>query len=431
MTDQAALHKKINFSYTCILVSSFLSSLSTYLIVPLFPIYLVEAISNGGLAWSKTDTFSLFGSFLALLYVSPFIGGLVSDFMTGKKHSALLGYILGMNGLMLIKLFTSKDLLYIALLFLALGFGFVKVNLTAFASYFLKDIGNKGYEYFYIASSLGFISGGLISFSIFTACGMSGVTVTVLCTFGISAGFFILSSRGVLLQPSSKTSDQEATSSSPTPSIMAFVLLLFLSIPFFLCTSQVTTSMPLFLHQCVNRTLLGWKIPALWFGAIGSLSMMLLSPWLRKKWNEFSFYFLKSCIIKFFVSFLIMTISFAISSLLASLSLIPFLEILLLLFVHILCCIADYQIRPVLYTAATSMIPLRFQTISTALVYCCIGFGGKLAGILTSYVDTIGFHLTFLFCSLIALLATGLSFLWWRKTPDRKPIFEIDKNQLL
>ena len=78
------------------------------------------------------------------------------------------------------------------------------------------------------------------------------------------------------------------------------------------------------------------------------------------------------------------------------------LSALLLLGVHIACFIADFHVRPVLYASATAFTPTRFHTLSTALVFCCIGLGGKLSGTLASLVDEIGFATLFAGCSLIA-----------------------------
>jgi hypothetical protein len=84
--------------------------------------------------------------------------------------------------------------------------------------------------------------------------------------------------------------------------------------------------------------------------------------------------------------------------------------------VHIICFIADFHVRPVLYASATSLMPTRYHTLSTALAYACIGLGGKLSGTLASFVDTIGFPAIFGICSCIALLCGITTFVWWKRS---------------
>ena len=155
---RTALDSKLKFF--SLLFSIFSICSATYVIVPLLPIYFIESLANGGLGWSRPEAFSLFGTFLALVYISPFFGGVFGDFIFGKSFATLLGYGLVISGLISIKIVISKDVVPFALLALALGFGFVKVNLTASIGRLPQEVRQKGYEYYYIASSLGFVLEG-------------------------------------------------------------------------------------------------------------------------------------------------------------------------------------------------------------------------------------------------------------------------------
>ncbi len=421
MNINSTTSKTSNKNPLFLLLSIYTICAASYVITPLIPIYCIESLSNGGLAWSKAETFSIFGTFLALIYISPFIGGLLGDLILGKPVTALLGYGLMGSGLVMLNMNTSHNGVSLALLTLGLGIGFVKVNLTAAIGKLPLTIRQRGYEYYYVASCMGFVSGGLLSNPIFNAFQMPGVMTTALVFTGISICLFLIYfGKGIVSLSAEEPSSPPHPVSTSTHSgaTISFFILILLGVPFFVCSNQLATGMPVFLHQCVNRTLGSWTIPTLWFGAIGSLTMTLLSPYHRKAWINAHFFSERIEPLKLSVGFTIIAASFATTAIFATVSSsTPALSGVPLLFcVHVTCFIADFHVRPVLFSAATALIPTRYHTLSTALVYACIGLGGKLAGTLASFVDTIGFPVIFFICSLVATVCGIISFVWWKKT---------------
>jgi len=410
-------------SLLSLLLSTFTVYAASYVITPLLPIYLIESPDHGGLAWSRADAFSLFGTFLALIYIAPFIGGLLSDFVLGKLSTALLGYTLLSIGLILLNTYTDPNAVSLSLLALALGIGFVKVTLSAALGGMPQEMRQKGYEYFYVATCLGFIGGGFAANPIFSTFHMTGVVTTALCCIGISICFLCIFFGKELLycpQKVEKNRPSSPSTAASTRSPLAFLIFLIFAVPFFICSNQLATGMPVFLHQCVDRSIGSWTIPTLWFGAIGSLTMTLISPWLRKAWSRLPSSQQKIEPLKVSVGFTIIAASFAATSIFASLgtSTATFSGIPLLLCIHLTCFIADFHVRPLLYASATSLMPSRYHTISTALVYASVGLGGKLAGTLASFVDAIGFSVMFLLCAMIATFCGILAFIWWKRTPQ-------------
>ncbi len=398
-----------------LLLSIFSMCVGSYAITPLIPIYCIESLANGGLAWSRAETFTLFGSFLALIYVSPFFGGVLGDFLLGKPLTALLGFFLFTSGLILLSELSSYDGVAAALLAIGLGIGFVKVTITAAIGRLPQVIRQKGYEYYYIASSLGFVSGGLLSNPLFNAFQMPGVVSIAVVSTAISlicfAAYF---GRDVMRWPKNQHHPQESPSSPHPGGTAAFFFLLLLGVPYFLCSNQLATGMPIFLHQCVNRTIGSWTVPTLWFGATGSLAMTLLSPWLRAAWSG-AFYRVEP--LKYSIGCLIIAMAFATAAIAAmgSFSATSISAVPLFVCIHLSCFIADFHVRPVLFSAATSLVPARYHTLSTACVYACIGLGGKLAGTVASFVDAIGFAMMFAMCSLLAACCALISFSWWNQ----------------
>ena len=382
-------------SSLCILLFSVLTfSVASYLINPLLPIYFVESVENGGLGWSRAEAFTLFGSLLGLIYASPFLGGLLGDCILGKTLTAVLGYVLFGSGVGVLSFAKTYDFVFWAVVGIGLGIGCVKVSLTATIGRLNAELRAKGYDYHFVISSLGFALGGLLSYPLFTVCTMKGVVTCCLVSLLASLIFFLLLGRCLT---TNEEAQQKPIASSEI-SWWAFFARLGFGLPFFICSSQLATGMPVFLHQCVDRTLGPWTIPATWFGVIGSIAMAFLSPVLRRKWASIE-------ISSDALEWRKLTIGFGLAAVAfgcASCAALFHLSALLLLGVHIACFIADFHVRPVLYASATAFTPTRFHTLSTALVFCCIGLGGKLSGTLASLVDEIGFATLFAACSLIA-----------------------------
>jgi POT family proton-dependent oligopeptide transporter len=401
-------------SALCILLFSVLTfSTASYLINPLLPIYFVESVENGGLGWSRAEAFTLFGSLLGLIYASPFLGGLLGDCVLGRRLTAILGYVLFGSGVGVLAFAKTYNPVFWAVVGIGLGTGCVKVNLTATIGRLNSELRKKGYDYHFVISSLGFALGGLLSYPLFVVCTMKCVVTCCLVSLLASLVLFLWLSKCLC-----RIGDEEAKQKPTTPSEVswgAFFTRLGFGLPFFICSNQLATGMPVFLHQCVDRTVGPWTIPAIWFGVIGSITMAFLSPLLRRRWASME---LPSDALesrKLAIGFGLSALAFGCASCVALFHLSAFL----LLGVHIACFIADFHVRPVLYASATAFTPTRFHTLSTAMVFGCIGLGGKLSGTLASFVDEVGFPALFALCSSIAAFCALLLLL--RPVRTREP----------
>ena len=64
-----------------------------YLMIGIFFLYMIDA-QRGGMALDKGLASDIFGTFIALVYLTPFIGGLLADRVLGYRLSITLGGIL-------------------------------------------------------------------------------------------------------------------------------------------------------------------------------------------------------------------------------------------------------------------------------------------------------------------------------------------------
>ncbi len=124
---------------------------------------------------SKEQSSIIYGGFLGLCYLTPMLGGFISDRFLGNRNCILLGGSLMALGQLL--LFTSasvfstnlelaKTILYVALGFIILGNGFFKPNISSMVgSLYPKSEKNKldtAFTIFYMGINIGAFLGQLI-----------------------------------------------------------------------------------------------------------------------------------------------------------------------------------------------------------------------------------------------------------------------------
>ena len=129
---------------------------SYYLMIGILYLYLVDS-QKGGMGWSGEKAAGIVGSYIAFVYLTPFIGGIIADRVLGCRKSVVIGGILMVlgHGLMAVP---SEAALYGALLLLVLGNGMFKPNVsTLVGNLYAKGspLRDAGYNIFYMGINLG------------------------------------------------------------------------------------------------------------------------------------------------------------------------------------------------------------------------------------------------------------------------------------
>lgn len=398
-------------------IAGFLISSVYYIITSILPIYCIESCAQGGLEWSKAEAFSLYGTYVAVACISPFLGGLCADFFCGRRIVASFGYILALCGILLLPSCRDSYSILVSTLSIALGTGFVKVCLMSSLGTITltmdQNIRQKLYEYYYVGMCMGFVVGNFVANPLFDLFKIKGIVGTVI------GGVIISALLGFQYFTPFMKKEETNTTIHPLPRGLLFLVLgglIFLAIPFFLVSHQCHTSISLFIHQAVDRSIAGFTIPTLWFASLGSLIMVFFVPLHRRLWRsrETSLDFCE--FVKTGVGFLLSASGFVCLSLLAAHQANLATSIFALLFANALFLIADIHVRPVLFSSVTRYVPSKYHTFSTAIVYTSVGLGAKLAGTFAARVDSIGFTNTFSICTLICLTCAALSALLWQQS---------------
>lgn len=130
-----------------------------YLMLGIFSLYMVDAVENGGMGFSGEKKSDVYGTYIGLVYLTPFIGGLLADRILGYRRSIFLGGSLMAAGYIGLSL-PGETVFYISLLLIILGNGFFKPNISTLVGNLYNDDRyreNKdaGYNIFYMGINVG------------------------------------------------------------------------------------------------------------------------------------------------------------------------------------------------------------------------------------------------------------------------------------
>jgi len=131
-----------------------------YLMVGIFFLYLTDTIGHGGRGLDNAAAVSIVGTYVALIYLTPFIGGLVADRYLGYTKSIFLGGSLLALGYFLIALNGSDAVMYSGLFSAIIGNGFFKPNISTLLGNIynrpdLKPKKDVAYNIFYMGINIG------------------------------------------------------------------------------------------------------------------------------------------------------------------------------------------------------------------------------------------------------------------------------------
>lgn len=131
-----------------------------YLMIGIFLLYLTDTTGHGGRGLDNVAAVSIVGSYVALIYLTPFIGGLIADRFLGYTKSIFLGGALLALGYFLIALNGSDAVMYSGLFAAIVGNGFFKPNISTLLGNIynrpdLKPKKDVAYNIFYMGINIG------------------------------------------------------------------------------------------------------------------------------------------------------------------------------------------------------------------------------------------------------------------------------------
>lgn len=130
-----------------------------YLMLGIFSLYMLDSQQNGGMGFDPQKKSDIYGTYLGLVYLTPFIGGLLADRILGYRKSIIIGAILMASGYIGLAL-PGETAFYVSLLLIIVGNGFFKPNISTLVGNLYnndkyKDKKDAGYNIFYMGINIG------------------------------------------------------------------------------------------------------------------------------------------------------------------------------------------------------------------------------------------------------------------------------------
>lgn len=138
--------------------------LGFYIIVGILVLYLKDT-ERGGLGMSLKVAAEIYGTYMAFVYFTPFLGGLIADRYLGYRLAVLIGGLLLSGGYFLLGVRTETAL-YGGLVLVCLGNGLFKPNITAMVGNLYRPGDPKrdsGFNIFYMGINIGAALSALLS----------------------------------------------------------------------------------------------------------------------------------------------------------------------------------------------------------------------------------------------------------------------------
>lgn len=131
-----------------------------YLMLGIFVLYMIDPTSTGGLGFDDKNAFDIFGTFIALTYLTPFLGGFLADKRLGYVNAIYIGGAL--MGLGYIGLGVSQNhiMFYASMGAIIIGNGFFKPSISTllgnlYSEEKYKENKDSGYNIFYMGINIG------------------------------------------------------------------------------------------------------------------------------------------------------------------------------------------------------------------------------------------------------------------------------------
>lgn len=234
---------------------------------------------------------TLYGWYTGLVYLTPLIGGYIADRYLGQRKSVYVGAVIMAFGQFL--LFSAENMFFLGLLFLIVGNGFFKPNISTQVGnlYAPGDKRRDGaFTIFYMGINLGafltnFVCGPLAQ-SIGWRYGFLAAGV------GMVLGLIIQ----ILFGPSTLAPDtlNKKVDGAPVPvqkeenesqRIMALIILCALNIVFWAVYEQQGNTMQTWADEKTNwPTIFGWKMPSTLFQSVNPFFIFTLAPLIDRLW---------------------------------------------------------------------------------------------------------------------------------------------------
>lgn len=269
-------------------------------------LYMVTAITEGGLGWNKQQAGAGYGWYTGLVYLTPIAGGYLADRFLGTHWSMVIGgMIIAMGHFVLAA--ETLPAFYVGCLLLIIGTGMFKPCVSTMVGQ-LYEPGDKrrdaGFTIYYMGINVGAALGPIV-------CGWLRVKYGWSYGFGAAGVGMVLGLIAYLLgrptflkgigdppnrdqRRDKKKAENEPLTNEEIERIAVIFILAFFVIFFWTAFEQAGSSLTLFAEERTDRALTGWlssmlgvtEFPTDWFQTINPIFILLLAPPFAMLWKR-------------------------------------------------------------------------------------------------------------------------------------------------
>ncbi|WII70908.1 peptide MFS transporter [Bdellovibrio sp. 22V] len=360
----------------------------------------------------------IYGLYTAFVYFTPFFGGLIADRYIGQRRAVYVGGLLMAVGHFLMAV---ESLFFPALLFLILGNGFFKPNISTQVGGLYEEGDSRrdgAYTLFYMGINLGALLSPFV-------CGTLGQKVGWHWGFG-AAGVGMVASLMIyhfggrhLPETEHKKSVQEIETKAHTPlskeewmRTWALTFLCMVTIFFWGVYEQQGNTMQLWADQKTDWVFFGWEVPSTWYQSMNPLIIIVFAPLLDRMWAWQarrgkapgtvtkmalgSFLGCVASIIMYMAAGAVGDGKGSVAWLAASTFLIT---------------MGELYISPIGLSAVTKVAPVKIVSMMMGVWFLATFFGNYVAGYVGSFYEVIAKENFFLLLAGLSLIPTILFFL--------------------
>ncbi len=405
-----------------------------YIVQGLLIFFLTNAL---GFSDTKADIIS--GEYLALVYISPILGGFLADRVMGFRHSIMLGAVLLCAGYAIVAT-SHHELIFWGLATVIMGNGFLKPNISSYLGDFYNDNDPRrdgGFTIFYmginIGSALATLSAGYLqrylgwslsfaaaSFGMLIAiwsfyygyryfenlglpktkaniqpaylrCLANPISIGIICLTGIALSYALLKYASVgnvlliilgaflftfLIMYAFKFERQARNR------LIALIILITSSIVFWAIFFQLFISINLFVERNVDRQLFHFTIPAVNFISLEAIFIIALGLPFAYMWQRLHKRKVHpSYSIKFALA--MFTTALAMGLLMLGIHFTPgsgMTQAFWVVIVYFFVTVGELLLSPIGLSMVTELAPKQLTGLMMGIWFMALGFGGSLGG---------------------------------------------------
>lgn len=394
-------------------------------------LYMLEAISGGGMGMKQEDAAQIFGLYTMAVYLASVPGGLIADKLIGQRFAVLIGGIIIALGHFAMAV-PSTQTFYIGLILIVCGTGLLKPNMSTMLGMLYKEGDprrDSGFSIYYIGINVGaalspLVCGWLAQGNEFKGWLASmGWPVHSSWHWGFGAAgvgmvfgllFYVLQWRmlGTAgLKPQRKEGEAKVEAVPLTEDekkrVGAIVILAFFNFLFWTIYEQGGTTLNVFADRLTDCTINGWEYPSSWLQFFQAGFIIVLAPlfsmlWLRLGDKQ------PAAPAKFTMGLLFLTLGIVLMVPASMLAAQGKVSALWLVSVYFLEVCGELCLSPVGLSTVTKLAPVQFMSLTMGAWFISNACGNYMAGYLSRFFNENDISkLTFLFGSMAAAAFIG------------------------